>query len=145
MSENTHTTALYPVHSKDPLAGNHLETAKFLWKTYVPKAGQAETVQGELIRIVEKLDHEIMGNAKANWDQDFVKLGRYLRDTLIRSGVFPVEIQAEIKQDVNKLIRGKNTLCWEEDVYERLRRRVVEWYWRNEEPIRHQYNPEITR
>jgi len=36
----------------------YFEEAKFLWKTYVPKKGQSETVQGELIRAIEKLRDE---------------------------------------------------------------------------------------
>lgn len=27
----------------------YLEIGKFIWKTYVPKSGQAETIQGELL------------------------------------------------------------------------------------------------
>jgi len=58
----------YPVNSKDPLEPIYFETAKYLWQTYVPISGQAETEQGELIRIIEKLDNEIRGNAKVTWD-----------------------------------------------------------------------------
>jgi len=28
----------------------HFDEAKHIWKTFVPKSGQAETVQGELLR-----------------------------------------------------------------------------------------------
>ena len=36
----------------------YAEEAKQLWQTYVPKSGQADTVQGELIRAIEKLQDE---------------------------------------------------------------------------------------
>ena len=33
----------------------YFEKAKFIWKNYVPKRGQSEFVQGELLRAIEKL------------------------------------------------------------------------------------------
>lgn len=32
----------------------YFNEAKFLWQNYVPKSGQAETIQGELIRAIVK-------------------------------------------------------------------------------------------
>ena len=43
--------------------------AKRLWSTYVPKNGQADTVQGELIRAIEKLRDEVQRNGNGNWDR----------------------------------------------------------------------------
>jgi len=40
----------------------------------VPGRGPASTVQGEVIRIVGRLRHEIEGNGGGNWDDDFLAM-----------------------------------------------------------------------
>ncbi|CAH8770501.1 hypothetical protein [Paenibacillus dendritiformis] len=50
----------------------YFNEAKYFWQTYVPKQGQAETVQGELIRAIEKLRGEAQRNGNINWDKGFV-------------------------------------------------------------------------
>jgi hypothetical protein len=42
--------------------------AKRIWKTCIPPSGKATTVQGELLRAVEKLRDEAQRNGNANWD-----------------------------------------------------------------------------
>ena len=111
-------------------------TAGFLWRTYVPKSGQAETQQGEMIRILERLDHEIRGNGKINWNDQFTLLANTLRDSLISSRIFSKEIEEEIKNDIAEL-KNENTIYTDDDIYDRLTRRIVEWYWRHKEPIKH--------
>ncbi|NOV00028.1 hypothetical protein GC097_08370 [Paenibacillus sp. LMG 31457] len=65
----------------------YFEEAELLWKTYVPKQGQSETVQGELIRAIEKLRDEAQRNGNDNWDKCFVMFCDYLEITLCDSGV----------------------------------------------------------
>jgi hypothetical protein len=36
----------------------YFEEAKFLWQNFVPQSGQADKIQGELIRAVERLRDE---------------------------------------------------------------------------------------
>jgi hypothetical protein len=48
----------------------YFEEARSLWLRYVPPRGQAETVQGELIRAAEKLRNEAQRNANLNWRGD---------------------------------------------------------------------------
>ena len=45
------------------------ELGRFIWQTYVPKRGQAATVQGELLRANEKLRDESQRNGNINWDE----------------------------------------------------------------------------
>ncbi len=137
------TTKFYPVNSNDSLQPIYRETAKFLWQTYVPKSGQAETQQGEMIRIIERLDNEIRGNAKANWNDQFVILGNSLRDSLIQSQTFPEEIKNEIKADIDSLTRNEDELFLEDAIYDRITRRIIEWYWRHKQEIRHVANPKL--
>jgi hypothetical protein len=138
------STKFYPVNSNDSLQPIYSETAKYLWQTYVPKSGQAETQQGEMIRIIERLDNEIRGNAKVNWNDQFVILGNSLRDSLIESQTFPEEIQKEIKADIDSLIRNDEELFLENTIYDRITRRIVEWYWRHKQVIKHVANPKLT-
>ena len=37
---------------------DYLEKEKYIWKTFVPSSGQAEYVQGELLRAIAKLQDE---------------------------------------------------------------------------------------
>ena len=39
-----------------------------IWQRLVPPEGQAATVQGELLREIEKLYHEAWRNGNINWD-----------------------------------------------------------------------------
>lgn len=43
------------------------QEARSLWQTSVPPRGQAATVQGELLRAVEKLRDEARRNGNLNW------------------------------------------------------------------------------
>ncbi len=45
----------------------YLEIGRFIWSNYVPKSGQSETVQGELLRAIEKLRDEAHRNGNINW------------------------------------------------------------------------------
>lgn len=139
------TTKFYPVNSRDTLQSTYFETSKFLWQTFVPKSGQAETKQGEFIRIIEKLDREIRGNAKANWDEQFVFLANSLRDGLIESTIFPKEIEKEIRNDIDSLTRSPDEVIVDDEIYTRVTRRIVEWYWRHKEPIKHIENANLRR
>lgn len=138
------TTKFYPVNSKDTLQSIYSRTAKFLWDTYVPVEGQAETQQGELIRCLGRIDNEIRGNGKINWDDDFTLLAITLRDSLISSQIFTTEIEKEIKRDI-AILTNEQTAYTDDDVYDRLTRRIVEWYWRHKEPVKHVYNPKLNR
>ncbi len=60
-----------------------LDEAKFIWREFVPRSVQAETVQGELLRAVEKLRDEALRNGNGNWDNGFEILLGYLGSGLI--------------------------------------------------------------
>jgi|GEM_PF-113023 len=57
-----------------------------LWDLLVPLDNQAETLQGEAIRITGKVAYEVYDNGGINWDRSFGKLmDQYLR--VVSSGV----------------------------------------------------------
>lgn len=53
-----------------PEAGE-AEQFQLLWDMLVPPAGQAKTAQGELIRIVGRIQHELLDNGGMNWDDEY--------------------------------------------------------------------------
>ena len=69
----------------------HFDVCKELWKTKVPASGQADTLQGELLREIEKLRCEAMDNGNINWDDNFAFFCDNIRLTLIQSGLFEAQ------------------------------------------------------
>ncbi|HEY0030835.1 MAG TPA: hypothetical protein VGC65_08775 [Bacteroidia bacterium] len=119
------------------------ETAKFIWKTYVPKSGQAETVQGELLRAIEKLADEAQRNGNINFNKDCHGiLISFLRQHLTDEKIFDKEIIKQVNQDLD-LISVEDEPYTEEDLYDRVRYRIVDWYLHNKNPIPHPINPTL--
>lgn len=69
----------------------HFDVCKNLWKTKVPKSGQADSLQGELLREVEKLRCEAQDNGNMNWDDNFAFFCDNIRTTLVQSGLFDAQ------------------------------------------------------
>ena len=122
----------------------YFEEANYLWKTFVPKSGQAETVQGELIRAIEKLRDEAQRNGNGNWDKGHEILAKYIETILTDSTVFSQEEKEDIKVDIEDLLDYEYPKT-EDEIYDRLSDKIVEWYRQNKEPITHQKNPNLYR
>ena len=92
----------------------------------VPGSGKAPFVQGEAIRIIGRLSHEILDNGAMNWDADF----RAMRDSLaeILSGGKPADDHV-IRQIKNI---SPNT---DEDTFEKMTKAVVGWILANPAPV----------
>ena len=69
----------------------HLDTCKKIWHDHVPPNGQSDTVQGELLRRLEKLRDEAQRNGNINWDDNYESFCTYIKDTLLGSGLFEEE------------------------------------------------------
>ena len=54
--------------------GDEDEAFQTLWEYLVPSYGKAHTAQGEIIRIVGRVQHEFLDNGCINWDEDFQKM-----------------------------------------------------------------------
>ena len=80
------------------------EEAAELFKRYVPRSGQAETEQGELIRAVEKLADEARRHGNAHWSEDFERLAEFVRDRLTASSLFDRAVKDEIEADVDRIL-----------------------------------------
>ncbi|MDD4096815.1 MAG: hypothetical protein PHP22_11315 [Oscillospiraceae bacterium] len=66
----------------------HFDVCKRVWTELVPKQGQADSVQGELLRQIEKLRNEACDNGNINWDDSFVLFFDFIRKTLEESRLF---------------------------------------------------------
>ena len=122
----------------------YFETAKFIWENYVPKSGQSDCVQGELLRAVEKLRDEAQRNGNGNWDQGHFILANFVRDTLINSGCFDTSRIEEVKNDIDKLLDFDHPYT-DNDAYDRLCDRIVEFFVQNPEPIKNAHNESLHR
>jgi hypothetical protein len=118
--------------------------AKRLWSTYVPKNGQADTVQGELIRAIEKLRDEAQRNGNGNWDRGHQIFCSFLRDHLCRPNVFGGDAVNAILSDVSRLEDYEHPYL-EDDIYDRLTDRIVEWSRMNPDPVPNKHNPDLCR
>lgn len=122
----------------------YFEEARALWRTYVPRRGQAESVQGELIRAVEKLRDEALRNGNGNWDDGFEILARFLWETLVNSGLFAAPIVEQIDRDVARLLHVDVPETGDEP-HDRLTDRVVEWARAHPIPVPHEHNRDLHR
>ncbi len=81
----------------------YFEEAKQIWKTLLPKSGQADTVQGELIRAIERLRWESQNNGNGNWDEGFDRFCDFLEQTLAVRPPFDDDALSEIRTDISRL------------------------------------------
>ena len=129
--------------SRHPAPMRYFEEARELWRTYVPARGQAATIQGELIRAVEKLRDEAQRNGNVNWRDDHAIHVNYLRDTLLGSGLFDAAAAREIERDTDRLLDFERPETSDEP-YDRLTDRVVEWSRAHPDPVARDPNPELS-
>jgi hypothetical protein len=120
----------------------YFEEAHSLWRTAVPPGGQAATVQGELLRAVEKLRDEAQRNGNINWDIGHEILIGYLRDHLLTAPQFDTTARQEIKTDLDRLSAFEYPET-SDTAYDRLSDRVIEWCHAHPEPVPHTHNPDL--
>lgn len=118
----------------------YFEEAKNIWINYVPKNGQADTVEGELIRAVEKLRYEAQNNGNINWDKGFELFCDYLWDVLNDNHVFSQNTLEEIREDINTL-RNDDEPYLEDERYDRIIDHCIEWSLAYKGPIKREKNP----
>ncbi|WP_280166771.1 hypothetical protein [Priestia aryabhattai] len=123
----------------------YFEQAKEIWTKYVPKNGQSDIVEGELIRAIEKLRWEAQSNGNGNWDEGFEVLASYILEILNDNEVFNPESLLEIKSDVNTLLTSEYEPYLEDDLYDRLADRVIGWHLAKNGPIKRTINPNLYR
>ena len=114
-----------------------------IWKNFVPKSGQAATVQGELLRCVEKLRWEATNNGNVNWDDGFVLILKFLESRLLDDTVFAAIVVDQTRQALARLSNEVEPYV-NDDLYDDLGDRVVE-YFRHCGSQPHTSNPDLKR
>lgn len=132
----------------------HFEECKFIWTNMVPKSGQANSIQGEMLRMAEKLRNEAIDNGNINWDDNFEWFCDFLREQLIGCSLFDETKSKKIKQVIDyikdngkyarRYAEGKinddecdifRLAYTEDDIYDYLEDAIAEYYLSNEIPI----------
>lgn len=102
-----------------------------LWDLLVPGRGHADTVQGELIRIIGKVNHEILDNGGINWDADYRRLPLAMADYMRMAD----GLESSLVEEACRLA-GKVTADSDEKLLYRLNELAVMWVLANPQPIR---------
>jgi hypothetical protein len=80
------------------------DTLNKLFEQLVPPSGEANSVQGELVRCSNKLVDEAMRNGNGNFDAFHRGLGHFLERLLTEP--FSESEQAALRNDIKALTRG---------------------------------------
>lgn len=102
-----------------------------LWNMLVPGKGKAQTVQGEMIRIVGKVLHEILDSGGINWDEDHQKMLRILH-TFLQTGS---GMESELVEEACNLTKRISPRSDKKELY-RLNELVVQWVMANPKPVK---------
>jgi hypothetical protein len=115
-----------------------------LWKKLVPLQGQADTVQGELIRAVGRLSDEAFRNGNRNFSRNHQALCRSMRETLNDPEVFSAAELLEIHRCATRVLRSKNSdIDGPTTSFHRLAEYAVRWCAAHPEPIHRQLDPKL--
>lgn len=106
--------------------GTWTEQYEELWDMLVPCSGKAPFVQGEAIRLIGRLSHEILDNGGCNWDDDF----RAMRDGLAK-------ILSGGKSADDQIVRQIKSISphTDEAAFEQMAKAIVEWIIENPDPV----------
>ncbi|YCK32872.1 hypothetical protein ACNF49_01830 [Actinomadura sp. ATCC 39365] len=91
-----------------------------------------------------QLRDEAQRNGNINWDEHHERLLAYLRESLIRSGLFTEEILAELAMDLDRLADFEHPIT-NDAPFDRITYRVVDWCRAQPEPVRHEHDLHLQR
>jgi len=139
------------------LSGTEDDTIRWIWNNLVPKSGQADSVQGEILRAIEKLRWEAQENGNINWDDRFEMFIDFLGNTLGAEKSFSDEIRASIAADLQRLMefippdmlvsksQADSLPYVEDDLYDRLADHLVLFCLQHPQVIPYQHDPKQYR
>lgn len=115
-----------------------------LWKELVPPQGQANTIQGELVRAVGRLKDEAFRNGNQNFGRNHKMLCKFIRQNLKDPKVFSSDDLEEIDKCVDRVldveypdVSGSST-C-----FHRLFELTVRWCDAHPDLISREQNPAL--
>jgi hypothetical protein len=123
---------------------NDSDLGKWVWQNLVPKSGQSESVQGELLRANEKLRDEAQRNGNMNWDTGFEILIDFLDETLCSKKRLFRDPTKSLRHDLARL-KNYDDPYVEDDLYDRIEKRIFIFIRKHRNPIPKPYNPDLKR
>ena len=107
------------------------ETLRRVGKTLVPLSGEAETLQGEMVRCISNLNDEATRNGWENWDEGDVESIEVLRRFLPDPEVFSETVNQQIHKSLDAVRYagegGADEGMLADDELKFLAQRVAEW------------------
>lgn len=82
---------------REPYDSQYLDILRHIWKTEVPKQGISDSLQGELLRQLEKLRWEAQENGNINWWEEYSSYCKFILETLSQDKIFSRQQKAELK------------------------------------------------
>ena len=145
----------------------YFEECRYIWKNLVPKNGQADNLQGELLRQIEKLRYEAQNNGNINWDNNFEYFCDFLENALCKDDVLPADEKSDVSGALYKIksagqladkynngevsdeqleAQGICELAYiEDDLYDVVCDAIGAFYTKHPALIPHEPNPDIYR
>ena len=117
---------------------------KRLWKDLVPLQGQANTLQGELVRAIGRLKDEAFRNGNQNFGRNHRMLCEFIRENLRDPKVFgPTELE-EIDKCVDRILDEKRPdVTGPSTCFHRLFEMTVKWCEAHPDLIQRDHNPAL--
>src|SRR5262245_5778381 len=108
-----------------------------LWGSLVPAKGQAEPVQGELIRIAGKLTDQAYRNGNMNWTDEHEKMWRIVGKQLDDPQTFNEKDCKLIREKIDEIIRDYDApdVSGNGSCYYFITEKVVDWCMAHPKPI----------
>jgi len=109
-----------------------------------PNRGQADTVQGELLRAIIKLRDESHRNGNVNFNKNcHGLLIQFLKLHLVDSHIFEKQTTQKITENLNKICQERSPYL-QDDAYDMIMERIIDWYLKHPQQIPHIKNEQLS-
>ncbi len=118
----------YPVNSTQPLEPYYRDKADSILTADAPRHKPFKSDYGEMLYYIEGFRDEARRNGNVNWDKGYKRSAQWIKWVLLKeTKTFPDEIKKEIEQDLKRIRKFRRPYT-DHDVYDRLVRRVIEYF-----------------